>query len=81
MTVGAVRCFREPKGLHGLFILGDFHRRRVDGQGARRDKQGAMDRSRRLTRAVEAELCRNVTIYGSCKYEGKGRDIAAILHL
>ena len=31
-----------------------------------------------LTGAVGAELCRNVTIYGSCKFEGKGQAIAAI---
>lgn len=30
----------------------------------------------KLTRAVVAELCRNVTIYGSCRLEEKGQVMA-----
>jgi len=45
--------------------------RRVGWQSVLRGAQ-RRNRPRELTRAAVVELCRNVTIYGSCKFQGKG---------
>jgi hypothetical protein len=62
-----VRCFLEQRVEIGTNI---FQKSAVEKGTVKEDGAKAIEK---LTGAVEAELCRNMTIYGSCKFEGKGR--------